>query len=240
MRLAATPCLPAESPGATPSSQGWAEPGHLPEDLDSEGTIPLPSSCCPFEDQREGHLSLQRAEGRKDGSTGRSGRSGGGGPVWVGEAHPGQDTDSYGDRLRVSSTPYTTAFLSQEDTCPQHLCFLLTPWASSPAPTGGPTAELSVMKVPAGPPPASQCFAHPPSPSQLPKTRASRQGPRDTSKPTDKLPPPARPSPGGAAGARELPQEWARPGHSNRKAGARGSRASPTANAKYWRKGNFC
>lgn len=58
-------------------------------------------------------------------------------------------------------------------------------------------------------------------------------------KSTNKLLSPVHSSLEGAAGARELPQEWARPGHSNRKAGTGGKYASPAADAKYLREGNF-
>lgn len=96
------------------------------------------------------------------------------------------------------------------------------------------------MKAPTGllPPPNALLFP-PPLPSYQ-RVKLPDRDPRDTSKPIDRLPPLLTALMREQQGPRKLPQERARPGHSNRKAGARASCASPTANAKYLKEGNFC
>lgn len=249
-----TVCLSTNSPRARVSWGGhaslaaWQSPGPSSTYHHPGGIKPPLSSHCPLRHREQGHLRPHSADSRKVGSMGEVGRPRGVRGGARGKAH-WQGGESCGswvslrDRGHQAPTPQiSTACVSSMKTSTQSpsVHSLLTTWGSLSVPTGGPTAELSVMKAPTGPPPTSQCFASPPSPSHLPKTRASRQGPRDTSKPTDKFLPFAHPSLEGAAGARELPQMGARPGHSNRKAGARGSHASPTANAKYSRERNFC
>lgn len=113
-------------------------------------------------------------------------------------------------------------------------------WASPLVPAGGSAAELAVMKAPAGPlPPPSASLI----PSSLPAAKDSSfqtgtqghlEAHRQTPASCVALPR------GGSRGAGSCPRSG--PGRATAigRAGARGSHASPTANAKYLREGNFC